>query len=106
MKELTTTVKVDMGDLHSEKENLANYLNSQLKLDSALIREGLQLKIDDATTFTLARTVTKFLYRKNLNSTHWVDVKNTVIKINRFNKQSKEKKNKHPTTASIMKHGF
>jgi hypothetical protein len=54
----------------------------------------------------LARMVTKFVYRKNLNSTHWVTVENNVVKINRFKNQKKAKKNMHPTTPSIIKHGW
>ena len=62
--------------------------------------------MDDVSTYALARDVTKFVYRKNLNGTHWVNVKNNVVAINRFNNQKKEKKNKHPTTASTIKHGW
>jgi hypothetical protein len=50
--------------------------------------------------------VNKFVYRKNLNGTHWVEVKNNVVKINRFKKEKKAKVNKHPTTASTIKHGW
>ena len=62
--------------------------------------------MDDVSTFALARDVTKFVYRKNLNSTHWVDVKNNVVKINRFAHKKDTKKNKNPTTASTIKHGW
>jgi len=103
---LPIVVKVDMGDLDGEKENLSNFLRSQFKLNSAITREGLELNMDDVSTFALARNVTKFVYRKNLNSTHWVDVKNNVVKINKFKHENKTKKNKHPTTASTIRHGW
>ena len=83
-----------------------NFCNSQFKLNSSVIPEGLELNIDEVSTFALARLVTKFVYRKNLNGTHWVDVKNNVVKINRFKPQKKTKKNKHPTTPSTIKHGW
>ena len=38
--------------------------------------------------------VNKFVYHKNLNSTHWVTVENNVVKINKF-KGSSKKKEKH-----------
>jgi hypothetical protein len=38
--------------------------------------------------------VKKFVYHKNLNSTHWVAVENNVVKIYRFKGTSK-KKEKH-----------
>jgi hypothetical protein len=60
----------------------------------------------DVSSFALARMVTKFVYRKNLNSTHWVTVKNNEVKINRFEHKKEVKKNKHPTTASTIKHGW
>ena len=106
MRDLPIVVKVDMGDLDGEKENLANFLHSQFGLNSSVISYGLELKMEDVSTYALARGVTKFVYRKNLNSTHWVNVENNVVKINRFKHQNKVKKNKHPTTASTIKHGW
>ena len=106
MKGLPIVVRVEMGDLDEEKENLADFLRSQFKLNSSIIREGLELNMDDVSTYALARNVTKFVYRKNLNGTHWVDVKNNVVKINRFAHKKEVKKNKHPTTPSTIKHGW
>ncbi len=87
-------VKVDMADLDSEKENLANFLRSQFKLNSSTTPEGLELNMEDVSSNTLARMVNKFVYHKNLNSTHWVTVKNHVVKINKF-KNTTKKKEKH-----------
>ncbi len=106
MKDLPIDVKVDIGDLDDEIENLARFLNSQFKLNSSKIHGGLALNMDDVSTYALARMVTKFVYRKNLNGTHWVNVKNNVVKINRFKPQKKVKTNKHPTTASTIHHGW
>jgi len=103
---LPIIVRVDMGDLDEEKENLAKYLLNQSKLNSSITSWGLELKMDDVSTYALARMVTKFVYRKNLNSTHWVTVKNNEVKINRFEHKKDAKKNKHPTTASTIKHGW
>ena len=103
---MPSVVKVNMTDLDGEKENLANFLLSQFKLNSSITPGGLELNMEDVSTYALARSVNKFVYRKNLNRTHWVTVENNVVKINRFNNQKKAKKNKHPTTASIIKHGW
>jgi len=105
-KDLPTVVRVDMGDLDEETENLASFLLKQFNLKSSVIREGLELNMSDVSSYTLAREVTKFVYRKHLNGTHWVDVENNVVKINRFKHQNKVKKNKHPTTPSTIKHGW
>ena len=106
MKDLPIIVRVDVGDLDGEKESLASFLRSRFGLNSSVIREGLELKMDDVSTYALAREVNKFVYRKNLNSTHWVSVKNNVVTINRFKHKKEAKKNKHPTTASTIKHGW
>jgi hypothetical protein len=103
---LPNVVKVQMADLDDEKKNLANFLLSQFKLNSSITSLGLELKMEDVPAFTLSRMVNKFVYRKNLNGTHWVEVKNNVVKINRFKKEKKAKVNKHPTTASTIKHGW
>jgi hypothetical protein len=106
VRDLPSVVKVDVGDLDGEKENLADFLHSQFSLNSKLTSWGLELNMEEASTFTVARGVTKFVYRKNLNGTHWVTVENDTVKINRFKHQKAEKKNKHPTTASTIRHGW
>ena len=87
-------VKVDLTDLDGEKENLANYLHSQFKLNSSITPKGLELNMDDVPNYALAPMVKKFVYHKNLNSTHWVTVENNVVKIIRF-KSTTRKKEKH-----------
>jgi hypothetical protein len=89
-----SVVKVDMADLDGEKENLANFLRSHFKLNSSIIPKGLELNMDDVSTYSLARMVNKFVYHKNLNSTHWVTVENNSVKINKF-KGTTKKKEKH-----------
>ncbi len=94
-----SVVKVDMGDLDAEKTNLANFLNSQFKLNSSITSRGLELNMDDAQTYALVTMVKKFIYHKNLNTTHWVNAENNVVKINRF-KGTAKKKEKHDKGAS------
>jgi hypothetical protein len=99
-------IKVEMNDLDSEKESLANFLQKHFKLNSSLNQQGLELNGADISTYELLRMVNKFVNSKGLNRTHWVNVEGNVVKINRFKQQNKEKKNKHPVTASIIKHGW
>jgi hypothetical protein len=89
-----SVVKVEMADLEGEKENLANFLRSQFKLNSSITPKGLELNLEDVPTYSLARMVNKFVYHKNLNSTHWVTVENNVVKINRFKGTKKKEKHK------------
>jgi hypothetical protein len=99
-------IKVEMNDLDSEKESLANFLHKHFRLNSSLNQQGLELNGVDVSTYELLRMVNKFVNSKKLNSTHWVGVEGNVVKINRFKHQNKEKKNKHPVTPSIIKHGW
>jgi hypothetical protein len=94
-----SVVKVDMGDLDAEKTNLANFLNSQFKLNLSITPRGLELNMDDAQTYTLVTMVKKFIYHKNLNTTHCVNAENNVVKINKF-KSTAKKKEKHEKSAS------
>jgi len=95
-----------MADLEQDKQKLADFLLSEFKLNSKLISEGLELNADEAPAYSLVRMVTKFLHHKNLNNKYWVSAETNAVKINKFKHKKKTKENKHPTTASIMKHGF
>lgn len=99
-------VRVEMPDLEGEKESLAGFLLKHFKLTSKPNQDGLELKADDVSSFELQRMVTKFVNSKKLNSTHFVAVENNAVKIKRFNHKKEEKKNKHPQTASTIKHGW
>ena len=87
------TIKVDLADLENERNNLAEYLMSHFKVDSTLTSKGLEVNQEKAPTASLANMVTKFLYHKNLNSTHWVSIENNVVKISKF--KGPKKKEKH-----------
>jgi len=100
------SVYVDMADLEDEKKSLANFLLKHSKLNALLTDRGLELNADEVVSHELARMVNKFICSKKLNLTHWVSVANNVVKINRFNRKKDEKKNKHPVTASTIKHGW
>jgi hypothetical protein len=89
-----SVVKIDMADLDAERANLANFLSNQFKLNSSITPKGLELNSEDVQAFSLAIMVKKFVYHKNLNSTHWVSVENNVVKINKF-KGTTKKKEKH-----------
>ena len=99
-------VKVEMNDLDSEKESLANFLHKHFKIDSSMNQEGLELKGAEVSTYELLRMVNKFVNSKGLNRTHWANVEGNAVKINRFKHENKEKKNKHPVTAATIKHGW
>ena len=49
MNDLPGTVKVNLGDLDGEKENLANFLHSQFALNSKITSGGLALNMEEAS---------------------------------------------------------
>lgn len=92
-------LKVDLGDLQDEKEKLANFLHSQLKVEANPYKQGLIIKPEDISPPELKKAVNKFIYHQNLNGTHWVSLEMYVIKINRFksNKKKAEPKKQKKT---------
>jgi hypothetical protein len=106
MSKSNNPIKVEMNDLDSEKESLANFLHKHFKLNSSMNQQGLELNGADVSTYELLRMVNKFVNSKGLNRTHWANVEGNAVKINRFKQQDKEKKSKHPVTPSIIKHGW
>jgi hypothetical protein len=95
-----------MGDLQGEKENLSNFLHSHLKVDSSPSDEGLKLAAEDVSPQELERIVNKFVYHRRLNSTHWVALEKTVVRIKRFEHHKETKKNKNPVAPSKISHGW
>jgi len=80
-------LKVDIGDLKDQKENLADFLRTQFSLDSSVTPKGLRIKLEKGSNHSLTKMVNKFVYRKKLNNTHWVTVENNTVKIKRFSQK-------------------
>ena len=94
---------VDLGDLQSEKENLSNFLPLHLKVTVSQAGDKLRVDSDGVSVQELQHVVNKFVYHRDLNSTHWVSVEGTTVKINRLNviekKEKHEKEPPHETAA-------
>jgi hypothetical protein len=98
-------LRVDLGELKGENENLSSFLRSKLEVEVAL--RGSKLFVDSETLSAeeLKRVVNKFVYHQNLHHKYWVGLKGDVVKINRL-KHSKKKTEKKGTTPSTIKHGW
>jgi hypothetical protein len=94
-----TELQIDLGDLRKEKEHLSNFLQSKLKVAVNHAGNKLTVNSEKLSVQELHRVVTKFVYRRNLNSTHWVSIEGTTVKINRF-KDTAKKKEKHNKNTS------
>jgi hypothetical protein len=87
-------LQVDLGDLDNEKERLSSFLQSNLQASIASSKNKLTVNSKNLSVRELQRVVTKFIYHRNLNLTHWVSIEGTTVKINRF-KSTAKKKEKH-----------
>ncbi len=99
-------LQIDLGDLQGEKERLSVYLHSSLKVDATSRQNRLSIDSGEISSQELQRVVNKFVYRRNLNSTHWVSLEGSIVKINKFkNAKKPEKSRKNPTPPKFA-HGF
>jgi hypothetical protein len=100
-------LKVDLGELHDERDNLSSFLSSSLKTDVTLNGNKLLVDSQDLSSQELKRMVRKFVYHRNLNSTYWVALESGVVKIHMFKSSNKKpKKRKKGKTPSMFPHGF
>ena len=99
-------LQVDLGDLQGEKEHLVGFLYSSLKVDATSKQNRLSVDSEKLSPKELLRVVNRFVYRRNLNGTHWVSLEGSVVKINKFkNAKKPEKSRKNPTPPKFA-HGF
>jgi hypothetical protein len=89
-----------LGDLQSEKERLSSFLQFHLKVTITSVADKLAVSSRELSPKELQQTVTKFIYHRNLNNTHWVSIEGTTVKINRF-KVTAKKKEKHKKGDSL-----
>ena len=83
-------LQVDLGDLENEQENLLGFLKSNLEVDFVSGKGKLSSDSEKVAPQELQKLVTKFLHRRNLNSSHWVSLEGSNLKINRFKIEKKK----------------
>ena len=87
-----TKFEVDLGDLQNEREHLSSFLQSNLRVIVVPVENKLILNSEKLSLQELQRLVTKFVYRRNFNSTHWASIEGTTVRINRFKVTAPKKK--------------
>jgi hypothetical protein len=96
-------LQVDLGDLENEREQLSSFLQSHLKATVGSAKNKLTVNSVDLSSRELGRAVKKFVYRRRFNTTHWVSIEGTTVKIKRFKrapgKKDKRKKDSLHQTA-------
>ena len=88
--------QVDFGELKEEKERLTSFLKAALKVEVTPSQDKLTVESEKIPAAELQRVVTKFIYKRNLNGSHWVSLDGNTVKINTFEgaKKKKSEKNK------------
>ena len=100
-------LKVDLGELHDEREHLSSFLHSSLKVDVTSNGNELLVDSDELSPQELKRTVRKFVYHRKLNNTYWVALESDVVRIQRFKSNTKKpKKHKKGESPAMFPHGF
>jgi hypothetical protein len=87
-----------LGDLDNEKERLSSFLQSNLQVSVSPSHNNLTINSNNLSARELQRVVTKFIYHRNLNLTHWASIEGATVKINKF-KGNAKKKEKHKKEA-------
>ena len=91
-------LRVDLGDLQGEKERLSSFLQLKLRVNVVPVGDKLSVESEKLYAQELQRVVTKFVYQRNLNSTHWVSVEGSTVKIKRFKGAAKKKEKRKKDT--------
>jgi translation initiation factor 2 beta subunit (eIF-2beta)/eIF-5 len=87
-------LQVDLGDVQQEKEHLLNFLQTHLKAPITENGKGVVVDSNEISLQELQHVVNKFVYHRNLNSTHWVSAEDKTVKINRFKTEKRKEKSK------------
>ena len=100
-------LRVDLGELEDERESLASFLRSTLKVDVTSNDHNLLVYSAELSSQGLKRLVNKFVYHRNLNNKYWVALEGGGVKITRFKGVEKSQKRKTKgTPPSTIKHGW
>ena len=91
--------------MDGERELLSSFLNKTLNAE--VTSEGHNLWVNsELIGRDLERIVNKFIYHQHLNNEYWVALESGHIKVHRFKERKNDKKKKHVTQPSTIKHGW
>jgi hypothetical protein len=85
-------LQVDLGDLERETEHLTEFLKLHLKVDVDPKQNKVVVNSEKIPLQELQHVVTKFVYKRNLNASHFVSTDGNTVKIQRFKGAKKPEK--------------
>ncbi len=86
-------LQIDLGDLQTEKDRLASFLQSNLNASVTTEKNKLVLDAENLSITELHKEVTKYIHRHNLSRAYWVSIQDKTVKINKFRYNKKKEKN-------------
>jgi hypothetical protein len=101
-------LEVVVGEMESdEKELLAGFLRSTLKVNVELSGGRVSVDPGSLSLEELRKLVNKFVYHRNLNRKYWIKVESNAVKIGRFEKAKKpENRRREGTKPQTITHGW
>jgi hypothetical protein len=87
-------LQVDLGDLQEQKEHLKSNLETHLKVTVYLDKARLAVDESKVSMTDLHHAVKKYIYGKGFNTTHYITLEGSTLKINRFKGHDKDKHKK------------
>ncbi len=99
-------LKVDLAELTDEKQLLLGFLRGSLGEGIVSENHNLLLDSEKLSAQDLSRLVNKFIYHRHLNNVYWVELDGNAVKIHRFKEKKSQKRKKHTTIPSTIKHGW
>jgi len=83
-------VQIDISNEASEKEHLTEFLKATHKITVTPVGNKLVIDDEKVTPQELQHFVTKFIYKRNLNATHYVELEGNTVKISMFKGAAKK----------------
>ena len=99
-------LKVNLGELKDERESLASFLRTALKVEVTPQENNVLVNIEKSSPQELQKLVNKFIYHRKLNNKYWTSVEGGTVKINNFKAAKSEKPKKKGIAPATIKHGW
>ncbi|MGB8779150.1 MAG: hypothetical protein WCD81_00685 [Candidatus Bathyarchaeia archaeon] len=99
-------MKVNLGELKDERESLASFLRTTLKVEITSYDNNVLVDSEKSSPQELQRLVNKFIYHRKLNNKYWASLEGGTVRINNFKVAKSEGQKKKGITPSTIKHGW
>jgi hypothetical protein len=97
---------VNLGELKDERESLASFLRTTLKVEITSQDDNVLVDSEKSSPQELQKSVNKFIYHRHLNNKYWTSLEGGAVRINSFKVAKSEGKKKKGITPSTIKHGW